>query len=174
METPIAILIAVALVIYAAVTLGGEALRAVDTVGTCWRQMEHATEERSRTQLSLTGSEEEEAGAVLKVTVANQGSLKLHSFSSWDVLVQYYDSGGGYHIKWLPYTSSADPGANQWTVQGLYLDAPTDAEIFEPGILNPSEELVLKARVSPSAVMTRTLMVVGTPNGVTTSASLTE
>jgi len=174
MESTIAILIGVALMVYGAVTLGGEALRAVDTVSVSWRAMESVAGERSRTEVSLTETQTEEAGAVLKVTLVNDGSQKLHSFSKWDVMIQYYDVGGDYFIRWLPYTSSADPGANQWTVSGLYVNAPTDAEIFEPGILNPGEELLLKARVSPAAVVTQTMMIVGTSNGVTTSATLTE
>jgi len=170
METLFTTIVAIALIVMAVLTLSQSAISSVDSVGVSWREMESVAEERARTELSLIGTATESSGAIAKVTLENSGSAKLDSFDRWDVVIQYYDSGGNYHMRWLPYTSNPDPGANQWTVQGIYMNAISDPELFEPDILNPGEEIVLKARISPSVVVTQTMMVLVTPNGVSTTA----
>ena len=172
MESLFTALVAIALIVMAVLTLSQGALSSVDSVGVSWREMESAAEDRARTELSLIGTTTESSGAIAKVTLENTGAARLDSFDRWDFVIQYYDSGGDYHMRWLPYTSNSDPGANQWTVQGIYLNAISDPELFEPDILNPGEEIVLKARLSPSVVVTQTMMVVVTPNGISTTAIL--
>ena len=172
METLFTTLVAIALIVMAVLTLSQSALSSVDSVGVSWREMESVAEERARTELSLIGTAIESSGEIAKVTLENTGSAKLDSFDRWDVVIQYYDSGGDYHMRWLPYTSNPDPGVNQWTVQGIYLKATSDPELFEPDILNPGEEMVLLASISPSVVKKETMMVVVTPNGVSTTAIL--
>jgi len=174
METLFTTLIAIALILLAVLTLSQSALSSVDAVGVSWREMKAVAGEQARTGLSLIGTATEDSGAIAKVTLENEGSVKLDSFDRWDVMIQYYDSDGDYHIRWLPYTSNSDPGANQWTVQGIYLNATSDPELFEPDILNPGEEVVLKARLSPSVVVTQTMMVVATANGISATAIFDE
>ena len=174
MDSLFTTLICVALIILAVLSLSQSVLSSVDAVSMSWREMQEVTEERARTELSLVETTTESAGAIAKITLENGGSEKLDSFDRWDVMIQYYDSSGDYHIRRLPYTSDADPGANQWTVQGIYLNATTDPELFEPDILNPGEEVVLKARLSPSVVVTQTMMVVATANGISATAIFTE
>ena len=174
METLFASLISVALILFGALSLSQSALSCVDAVSVSWREMKAVAGERGRTELTLLDTASEESGAIAKVTLENQGSVKLTSFPRWDVMIEYYDSSGNYYIRWLPYTSSADPGENQWTVQGVYLNSPTDPEIFEPGILNPGEEVVITARITPTVVVTKTMMVVATPNGITAAAVFDE
>lgn len=168
METVIVSVVCIALILFGAVSLAHSALLAADTVGTSWREMESSAGERARTELSLLDTSSEEQGAVLEVTLENEGSTRLSGFPGWDVVIQYYDSDGDYHIQWLPYSAS-EPGANQWTVSGIFMEAPKTPEIFEPGILNPGEEVVIRARVSPPVEEQETMMVVSTPNGVVTS-----
>jgi len=106
---------------------------------------------------------------LFRVTVDNGGQNKLASFSKWDVIANYYDSGGAYHVKWLPYTEGA-PADNQWQKSRIWLNG--QAEFFEPGILNPEEELVILARVSPlPGDVTSGEIIVSTPNGVCESIS---
>ena len=174
METLFTAIVAIALILMAGLTVSQGALSSVDAVGVSWREMTAVAGERGRTELSLIGTATESSGAIAKVALENEGSAKLDSFDRWDVMIQYYDSSGDYHIRRLPYTSDADPGANQWTVQGIYLNATTDPELFEPDILNPGEEVVLKARLSPSVVVTQTMMVVATANGISATAIFTE
>jgi hypothetical protein len=60
----------------------------------------------------------------------------------------------------------------QWTISGIYVDADAmTPEVFEPGILNPDEEMVVQIKVSPSVAMTTTnLVTLNTLNGISASA----
>jgi len=103
------------------------------------------------------------------LSLRNSGQVKLSSFSKWDVIVKYYNSGN-YYITWLPYVDG-NPGNNEWTVNGIYLSSEnlTD-EVFEPGILNPGEEMIIQTELSPDIDKDTTCDVtVSTPNGVSDS-----
>ena len=83
--------------------------------------------------------------AILEVSLSNRGQTAIANFDQWDVIVQYYDSHDDYYVKWLPYVTGT-PGDNQWTVEGIYLDAEDETpEILGPGILNPGEEIQVAA-----------------------------
>jgi len=106
------------------------------------------------------------------VSLRNSGQVKLASFDNWDVIVQYIGQDGSYYITWLPYTDGT-PSNNQWTVDGIYLSSENlTAEVFEPGILNPGEEMVIEARLDPR-VRNNTAgdVAISTPNGVSESTS---
>jgi hypothetical protein len=103
----------------------------------------------------------------LRVTVDNSGQTKLASFDKWDFIVHYQDSDGTYHTIWLPYTDGA-LGDNEWQKARIGLNGPT--EYFEPGILNPQEDLVILAKLSPPPGDNTTgEVIVATPNGVESS-----
>jgi hypothetical protein len=91
----------------------------------------------------------------------NTGVARLTDFDQWDVIVQYIDAADppGYHVLWLPYAAAAlTPG--QWAVAGLFLDAAQEtAERYEPGILNPGEEILVYVRVSPPVGQGQTMQV---------------
>ena len=93
--------------------------------------------------------------------------MALNDFPRWDVVIQYTGSDSSYYIKRLPYTGGA-LGNNQWTVTGIFLDAQaSDPEIFEPGILNPDEDVVLQIKLNPGVKSGSTnLASVVTPNGI--------
>ena len=95
----------------------------------------------------------------------------MRDFAHWDVVLQYSDATGSYFIEWLPFSSAATPGDNEWVVDAIYLDeqVPTP-EVFNPGILDPGEEIVVLAKVNPSVGSgTNNLATVSTPNGVAVS-----
>jgi len=77
-----------------------------------------------------------------------------------------------YHIERLAYKDGT-PGNNEWTVEGIYLDADTsEAEIFEPGIFNPNEEMIVQMKINPAAGEgTTNLATIATPNGISISAT---
>jgi hypothetical protein len=106
----------------------------------------------------------------VEVALRNSGQTKLGDFARWDVIVQYYDSGGTYYVKWLPYIEGT-PGDNEWRKKGIYLNSENlTAEVFEPGILNPGEELVIEAKLNPPVgVGTTNLVVTSTPSGIPAS-----
>lgn len=122
--------------------------------------------DQRRTELTVTTTTV--SSSLVDFTVKNTGQVSLGEFSTWDVVVQYYEADDTYHIFWLPYTTAASPGANEWTVTGLYIDAATSAaEIFQPNILDPGEEAVIRANLSPAPKdPANNVATIVAPNGV--------
>jgi hypothetical protein len=58
------------------------------------------------------------------------------------VLAQYFGETGTRYDKWIPYTPGA-LASDTWTT-GAFTD-----DIFEPGILNPGEQMEIIVRVNP-------------------------
>ena len=105
----------------------------------------------SSTSLAPAGAWLTDDKAVAALVFRNTGTLHLADFDRWDLMVEYYDAQEtpALHTAWLPYTSGV-PLNGEWTVEGLYLDAAANQpEVFEPGVLNPGEELLVHARLSP-------------------------
>jgi hypothetical protein len=106
---------------------------------------------------------------LLRVTLTNTGQTKLASFDKWDFIVHYSDADGVYHTEWLPY-NTGNLTNNKWQKARIGLNGPV--EFFEPGILNPGEELVMLARLSPlPGDNTTGEITVATPNGIYDSIS---
>lgn len=144
-------------------------LSTVDKTSASLGELSIRAEEIMRTELlPITASQP--SADLLEVTLRNSGQTKLSSFEKWDVVVQYHDAGSTYYVEWIPYAAEA-PGNNEWTKEGIYLDAGNKtAEVFEPGILNPGEEIIIEAKLNPSVgAGTTNLVVVSTPNGTQTS-----
>ena len=173
MESAIVALICIALVVVGGMTLSQGFLSSMDTSSAGLEEMSETAGEIMRTELSPLSAVQASADSV-EVTLRNSGQTKLGSFESWDIIMQYYDVNGTYHVEWLPYNAGT-PGENEWTKEGIYLDAGNGTgEAFEPGILNPMEELVIEARISPPVgEETTNLVVVTTPNGIPASISFT-
>ncbi|MCC6455435.1 MAG: hypothetical protein IT328_10860 [Caldilineaceae bacterium] len=182
MESALASLILFTVGLFAAVTLSFTYLETQDSLWTAQQVREEDRLERDRTRFEITGAETQSAGSIVRVKVRNSGQTKLADFERWDVVVEYYVEGEKivgqeeeppdiYQVEWLPYT--AQPLADlQWAVSGIYVDADTlTPEVFEPGILNPDEEMVMQARLLPSVAMTTTNRItISTPNGITDSS----
>lgn len=107
------------------------------------------------------------SGADVDIVIENRGRLKYAEpgFSDWEVIVRYQDSGGTERIEYISYASVLASG--KWTVQQIYLDEPNlTAEIYEPGILNDDEEMVIRARLSNApGPGTTNLVTVAPPEG---------
>ena len=127
-------------------------------------------EERSRTRIVPVAARLLNGDDTVEITVRNDGNEKLADFARWDVVLQYDAATGGL-ARWYPYVEAVEPGSNQWTVAGLYLDAANAIpEALEPGILNPGEEMVIRVRISPPASDGTTCIgTVATPNGMSTT-----
>ncbi len=177
MESALSSLILFMVGLFAAVTLSHTYLETQDLLWTAQQVREEERLERDRTSLDITGAETQSSGAIVQVKVRNSGHTKLTDFDRWDVVVEYYVEGEEeedpdiFKVEWLPYTEQ--PLADlQWTVSGIYVDADSlTAEAFEPGILNPDEEMVIQARVLPSVAMTTTNRItINTLNGISDSS----
>ncbi len=174
MEMVIVSAICMMLIIFGGMTMSQGFISSVDTSTPGWREISDRDGEIMRTELALLTADISKSRKTLEVASRNSGQTKLNDFAQWDVIVQYYDDGGSYYTKWLPYTEGS-PDNNEWTVQGIYLNSENEtAEVFEPGILNPGEETVMQAILWPPAGKgTTNDVVISTPNGVRESISFT-
>ena len=167
METAIVSLICIALIVFGGMTMSRGFITSVDSTAMALDKMGQRDEKIMRTELSAIYAASVDSETRINVYLTNTGQTKLTDFSKWDVIVQYYDDAGGYDAVWIPYTAGA-LGHNQWTNNGIYWSG--SPEVFEPGILNPGEEIRIQIQLNP-AIMKKTTnqVVMSTPNGVPAS-----
>jgi len=167
METAIVSLICIALVVCGGMTMSQGFLTSVDASTTGLEEIGQRNETIMRTELSPI-STSQPASNTLEVILENSGQTKIADFDKWDVIIQYYDGTGTYHITWLPYTEET-LGDNEWEVVEIQLGGT--AELFEPNVVNPEEQIKIRAQLDPSVgAGTTNLVVVATPSGITASA----
>ncbi|MCJ7604634.1 MAG: hypothetical protein MUO19_01190 [Dehalococcoidales bacterium] len=170
METAIISLICIALVVFGGMTMAQGFITSVDASTTGLEEIGQRDETIMRTELIPVNATQPSANTV-ELVLENSGQTKLADFEKWDIIVQYYDGSGTYHVEWLPFTD-ATLGDNEWEVAWLKLDGV--AEVFEPDILNPEEQIMVRAQLSPSVgAGTTNMIVVSTPSGVTASTYFT-
>lgn len=145
MESVLTAFVILFLVLFAALTLSQAIVASQESLSVAWQEMEARVDTQARTSLSTLDAYTSEAGALLNVSLRNDGRIKLADFDVWDVIVQY-SSAAGYHLGWLPY-DIAPPTANRWQISGISFRE--GVEQFEPGILNPGEDLLVQVRVTP-------------------------
>lgn len=174
METILTAFIVITLILFAALTIFTGYLTAQDTLRAAWQEMEDRLAAQRRTDLTPLLAETQSSGAVIELTLRNEGDTRLTDFDAWDVMTQYYTAPGDYQILWFRYVED-EPASGEWCVIGIYLDAATATpEMYEPGILNPGEEMLLRLRVVPPVgPNTTNLAVISTDTGVTMSMMFT-
>ncbi|MEK7326220.1 MAG: hypothetical protein AAB217_13270 [Chloroflexota bacterium] len=168
METVLPAFIVIILLLSATLMPAQHSLAAQDRIQLARQAVEARLLERARTDLASVNAQVSDNGAVVDIRLRNAGQTRLADFDRWDVMIQYYDTAGTYHIVWLPYFEGGDPANNEWAIEALYVEAAGSVpEIYEPGILNPAEEMVIRFRVSPAVGHeTTNLAVLSTPNGL--------
>ena len=175
MANLIVVLFAVLAIVTGAVSLTGAALGSANSASDAWGQKSERTGDVGRTDLTLIAADINGSGEVIDISIRNTGQTALTDFSWWDVVVQYYDTSNNVNLNavWLTSTSTP-PTSGQWAVQGIYLDATTTAELHEPNVLNPGEEMIIRANISP-AIPTQTdnQVTIATPNGIRLTAPFT-
>lgn len=166
METVIVSIMCIALVVFGGMTMSQGFLTSMDAGATGLEEIGQRDETIMRTELTPV-STEQPSGNRLEVIIENSGQTKLADFDKWDVIVQYYDGTGTYHVVWLPYTE-ATLDNNEWEVAWIRLDG--EAEVFEPNVLNPQEQIMIRAQLSPTVgAGTTNMVIVATPSGITAS-----
>lgn len=169
MESAITALIVIGILILAVVGLSSYALSTQAAVSESNREMQARLGERTQTNLAPLTAVTTPLGDYVQITLKNSGNSKLMDFAQWDVILQYSD-GTDTQIKWFGYGSDV----NQWSEQIYQTTTPPTAEAFEPGILNPGEQVVITVRVSPAVgAGTTNLATIATPNGITASVIFT-
>jgi len=173
MEVAIITVTCIALIVLGGMTMAQGFLSSVDSTALGVETISNRDVAIARTELSPL-SVTQLSTVVFEVALANSGQTKLNDFSKWDVIVQYYDDGGSYHVRWLPYIDGA-LGDNEWTVEGIYLNAGSQTpEVFEPEILNAGEEIAVDVRLNPAPGNGTTGdIIVSAPNGVSASVPFT-
>ena len=165
MATIVVSIICIAMIILGGMTLSQGLLTSADTAALSFDDLSVREGEMMRTDLtgvtaSLPSSD------TLQAEFDNSGQIKLANFEKWDFIVNYYDSTDNFTASWLDYTETS-PGDNEWDITGFYLDG--SAEAFEPGIMNPEEEIELEAILDPEAGFRAITMTLVTPNGIAES-----
>lgn len=171
MESALVTLILVTVVLFGVLTIADSYFAAQDALMMARQELEARNLERAGTVLALVGTETKNDGAVVEITFRNEGSTKLADFEQWDVVVQYYSATGIYRTNWLPYREVALVSDNQWTVAGLYVTAAAATpEVYEPGIFNPGEEIVIQVQLLPEVGPgTTNLATIALVNGISQS-----
>jgi len=171
MSNAIVTLISVAIVLAGVTLMAQGSFKSMDTLSDAWKQMEVRAGEVARTALQVVDTEHQANSPLVDITLRNSGQTPLRDFAAWDVIVEYYQKNGSYHQRWLPYTQLGDPPNNRWTVTGIYLDAAAGTpEKFQPNILDPGEEMVIRMRLFPKPSNEEEHQaLIGTLNGVTVS-----
>lgn len=163
METAITVLIIVGVLIFGILGLAQNSISMQSTISQSTGTMQARLDDRSRTNLlPMSALVDPLLGTWVDVTVRNTGSTKLANFDKWDVILQYTDVFGAARVQWFPYTTS-------WSQQ-IYQTAPTVVEVFDPGIFNPGEEMVIRVNVPVAIRIGSTNQVtLATPSGITAS-----
>ena len=166
METAIVSIICIAMIVFGGMTMSQGFITSVDTSTTGLEEISQRDETMIRTELTPITTDMT-SNNTLELTLENTGQTRLSDYEAWDIIVQYYDGVGTYHVEWLPYTGKT-LGDNEWEVVWIRLNGGN--EIFEPGVLNPEEEIMVRAQLNPAVGANTTNMVVtSTPSGVTAS-----
>jgi len=167
-ETAIVSIALIALIIVGGMTMSQGFLTSVDSTMVGVEELSVREGEIMRTEIT-TINVTQPSSNIFDLFLRNSGQVKLSSFSKWDVIVKYHNRGS-YYVTWLPYVDGS-PRDNEWTVPGIYLCSENlTAEVFEPGILNPGEEMIIQAKLKPGIKRdTSCDVVVSTPNGVSDS-----
>ena len=170
MSNAIVTLFVVALMLTAVLSWSQASVGSMDSAAESWKQMVETAREVSRTDIEVTDAQYQEP--FVEVLVRNCGEVHLAQFSKWDVIVHYYDDSGDYHVSALSYIEEGDPGDEEWTVVTIYSDdSLSQEEVFEPGILNPGEVMLMKLKLTPTpGPGTTNWVIVGSNNGVVASA----
>ncbi len=176
MENVLAAFVTIFLLLFSALTLSAATLSSQDALSVSWQAMQARADLRTRTSLTPIRSQAINDTSVLAFVYRNDGKTRLADFAKWDLIVQYHDSGNpaAYYAEWLPYSAAA-PADNQWTVEGIYQDAERKlAEVIEPGIVNPGEELAIQIKLFPPLGIGKTIEAsLTTSYGMTATALFT-
>ena len=170
MENVVSALIVIALLVLAIVGLSQVSISSQASIAESAGLMQERTGDRARTNLSSLSAQTASLGSQVLVALKNTGSTKLADFDQWDVILQYTDETSNPVAKWYPLGTDT----NQWS-EVIYSNASSEiAEVIEPGIFNPGEEMIVTINVSPAVGTGSTnLAVIATPNGITASTVFT-
>jgi hypothetical protein len=169
METAIVSIICIALLVFGGMTMSNGFMTSLDAGTIGLEEIGDRDNTIMRTELTpVSTSISLVAGPdPLEIILENTGQTKMADYDKWDVIVHYFDDGSTYHVEWLPYVDGSTE-AYEWDVGWIRMNG--EAEVFEPGVLNPGEQIMIQTRLEPSVgAGTTNMVVISTPSGVTCS-----
>ena len=173
METLIAAVFVLFLMLFAGLSLSQTSMSAQQTVQAAVVEMQDRHELQMGTQLTPLEAHTTDFGSTIVLTLANTGAQPIMDFDKWDVIVHYSDDLTSYHIDWLPNGGAP----NAWTLGtiGLNVDSATPIpEIYSRNILDPGEMVTMTVHVSPPVDAGTGIVVrVSAPNGSSSTTMLT-
>ena len=173
METAIISIICIALVVFGGMAMSNGFMTSVDAGTMGLEEVGSRDDAIMRTELTpISTSLSAVSGAdPLEIVLENTGQTKTADYDKWDVIIQYLDVGDVYRVAWLPYVEETTE-AFEWDVGWIKMNGQD--EVFEPNVLNPGEQIMIKAWLDPSLKTGETgMLVVSTPSGVTCSTYFT-
>ena len=167
-------LLSIAMILAGTLALAGTSCSAMDLVSSSWQDMAESTGQMARTRISSGDREIDAQGLNVRVTLKNTGWVPVADFSRWDVIVQYYGTTTPYFIKRLAFTEGV-PGDDQWRVEEIFEDAQAGKpEVFQPGILDPGEEIKIHMKLNPNVgAQTTNWVTIATSGGIGVSVYFT-
>jgi len=165
----------ITIIVAGAVTVSGTFFSESSHVVESLAQDADRVQELRGTRIELIGASY--ASPYADLVFRNTGRVAHSDFDRWDVWASFHEADGSYHPERLTYSSTAgsSPAADEWVIEGIYLDADAGiAESSQPGIFGPSEEVRVRLHVDPAAGDPQVNSVtVGLANGVTAKAGFT-
>ncbi|MFN8528032.1 MAG: cadherin-like domain-containing protein [Anaerolineae bacterium] len=146
METVIAAVIIVILLLSGSLTLMEASVTSQDALAMSWQAMEARELERAQIHFEIIDAQTFEHGSRLRFAVVNTGAAPLTDFPLWDVIVQYPDTLNNHLIQWIPFASGAVT-ADQWSLTGITLSTG-EPEGYDLGLLDPGEQAQFDVQLS--------------------------
>jgi archaellum component FlaF (FlaF/FlaG flagellin family) len=167
MESVLTTLFTAIIVIISMVTMVVSSLNSANMVSDSFRDIEERISAERGTSIDITEAEVIEEQVFISVT--NDGNYKLGQFDKWTVLLEAQNGVTHY----VQHVEGTFPGDGEWAVQEIVLPNGSP-EVFDPGILNPWETMVLVLNV-PAIFQAgfAARPIITTPNGVTCQCLIT-
>ncbi len=162
METAITALIIIGVMILAITGVSSRSMSAQAVVMEASRTMLEREGDRMRTALTPVSATTSGGGDSVQLVLRNSGITRLGDLESWDVILNYADGAGGQR-RWYSYGVET----NQWNYRLFQNAASLSPEVFDPGLLNPGEEIMITVNISPPVEPgTSGLAAIAVANGV--------
>lgn len=139
------------LFLFAVLHTAGTVFESENTLNEARLEQEYILDLQRNSELTPIGTSFSPDGTTLTAVYRNSGQVRFYDFSEWDVIVQYSDNAdpANKYIEWLPYVEGI-PVTNEWGIENIYKDYEMSiTEVYEPSILNSSEEIAIQMRLIP-------------------------
>jgi hypothetical protein len=166
---------AVAIILGAMAGISSGLLGPQDQLAGSLKQLGARTGDVERTGMTFLNIDVSNGGgstSIIDIELRNDGQTSFRDWESWDLFITFEAGSSPLNVQRLTYTTAAGPAAGEWTIEGIYMsDLFAVAEEYEPGIVNTTETVRVRARVNPNvAGFSSNSFTLASPSGVSISA----